>query len=894
MDDDLVLLTSYFNIANGRRQDTADTFRVDPSLPSHTSPDGTAALYIITESSTAGHMGPRARRVAADTIAWEYSSHGDDPPAHRLKAALRTAHDSVLQEFDGHVKVGVSVIAVEHKDVYLAQIAPAQVYVIHDGSLHSITAANEEASDFEHALGARSGPQITVFRDLIESGDVLSLCSSWYHRATDPEELRECFGAGTADDIAESLFDLGREHDIRDASVIVIEAALASELENPASEETPGLAEQVDQAVQVLANVGRMLWGELKAPATRDDANGHAPPVEDAGEDLDEDAPETRAGASPAGKRRREETRRSYGSYSGAVTDATTEVPQVSPGGGADEEVWNPDATATWDLSELQEPESPPPPVREFATQEVPSVQPSVDADDLSWDGDTATTHGAAEPLDSQPPEDEHESNRSEPPARAQRGHPADEFAARSRSELEEVNSRIQNDLDFGDVIPPVQAFDETSTEPERIYATSKDIQAVNRRPRRFGNIARPGGRDASTDTPIIRPGLNDIDLRKPVSRPAPPAVIWLAIVVICAFALFAGYKLLERGRHPVAVTNPYPSIARRDVRLALAATTPTQQDTYLAKARTDIASAKRAGDSAGDLKALRRSLQAASDTIYKITLEPSPVVVAKGFQQPTEVAISPDTVYVLDAGKHGVFSVPLNSTSAPTEIVQSSETDSGITIGTPEHIATSQTVALVLDDKYNLVRDAGGTKTAAALVAPSSQGEKIVAMANFGPDVYLLDQAGNQVWRYPDAVNSDNSVPSGFLANNAADLGQPVSFALDDTAMYILKADGQVLKLNSTTGATEPFKDTRTLRLPLKSPDNIFTDVGLPYVWIADPGTSRIVQLDKNGNYIRSYKASKRVMDLSQVKGVVVPSPSDKTIYILDGTELYSIPVTP
>src|SRR5947209_16627427 len=101
MDDDLVLLTSYFNLANGRRQDTADTFRVDPSLPSQTSPDGTAALYIVTEASAGGHMGPRARRLAADTVAWEYSQHGQDQPVQRLRAALRTAHQEVLREFDG-------------------------------------------------------------------------------------------------------------------------------------------------------------------------------------------------------------------------------------------------------------------------------------------------------------------------------------------------------------------------------------------------------------------------------------------------------------------------------------------------------------------------------------------------------------------------------------------------------------------------------------------------------------------------------------------------------------------------------------------------------------------------------------------------------------------------
>src|SRR5206468_1317013 len=79
MDDELVLLTSYYNLVDGRRQDASDTFRVDTHLPSASSPEG-GALYIVTEASTSGHMGPRARRLAADTVAWEYASHADEAP----------------------------------------------------------------------------------------------------------------------------------------------------------------------------------------------------------------------------------------------------------------------------------------------------------------------------------------------------------------------------------------------------------------------------------------------------------------------------------------------------------------------------------------------------------------------------------------------------------------------------------------------------------------------------------------------------------------------------------------------------------------------------------------------------------------------------------------------
>lgn len=909
MDDDLVLLTSYFNLANGRRQDTADTFRVDPSLPSRTSPDGTAALYIVTESSGAGQMGPRVRRLAADTIAWEYSTHGEEPPAARLKAALRTAHEVIMREFDGHVSVGASVIAVEHRDVYLAQVAPAQVYVLHAGSLNSISASADGSSPFAHALGAAGGPQIVVFRDEIGVRDVLALCSSWFHRTADPEDLRECFGAGTADDIAECLLDLGQQHDVRDASVIVIEAALASDLESIPRSEAPGFLEQVDTAVQALASVGKMLLSELRPPPRDGYSDDSGAPVADGavateivpGSGSRPVHPRTAGDRVPARTPRHDD-------------QATTEIPAVHPY--VDEEraaPWNPDETATWDLSELHsaEGERSPAPAPEQITQEVPAVsesagapeyeetteeaepeRPAIDLSDQGGAEDTSVPAAVAREREAAEAVDlPYEAREVEPPPRKHRA----EREETPVSELEQVNSRLQSSPDMGDVIPPVQAFPDTGTEPSRIYATSKDIQAVNRRPRRFGGIARPAREPASSPS-VIRPGVGDLDLRKPVSRPAPPAVVWFAAAIICLFAVFAGYEFLNHRNHAVA-TDPYPAKFARNIRLALASTAPNTQDLYLGKAQQDIALARQFGDTPANLRRLRDQLAATKDSLYHITREASPVVLTKlqQLQQPTEIAVSPDTVYVLDTGKKAVFSVPPNPTSSATEIIQAGETDSGFTFGTPTHIATSGSTVLALDNSSQniLVRYSAGTKTATSL-APTSPGQRIVAMANYGPDVYLLDAAGNQVWRYPDAVQGYNPTPGAFFSPSSPNSGQPVSFTLDDKALYILDSSGKVLKFDTLQANPLPFA-TAGLRVPLRHANGVFTDVGLPYIWIADPGNARIVQLDKStGRYIRSYVAGAGSgMNLSQVRGLAV-QPDDKFLFVLAGTQVFKFPVTP
>jgi hypothetical protein len=828
-------------------------------------------------------MGPRVRRLAADTIAWEYSTHSQEPPAARLRAALRAAHDQIRSELDGHVSVGASVIAVEHKDVYLAQVAPAQVYVLHEGSLHSISATVGGSSPFANALGSSRGPQVQLFRDQVEPGDMIALTASWFHQSADPTELRECFGAGSADDVAEALLDLAKAHDVRDASVIVVEVAEASQLEMEAGERPPGFMEQVDNAVQALANVGRLIMAELRPNGAATRGNGRSALV--GGDDEFEPV----GSAVPAAAMDEQAT--SEFPHLGATSTATEGeelIPERRAPGPETisgehpyldelEPDWNPDETETLALDELQaaDEEYHRPPVREHATEEVPAVAPE----------ESALPDESLEPLPQDEQEDVPEWQEPEgPPERRE----AEEPAPRSFSELDEVNSRLRRDEDLGDVIPPVQTFDEPSTiEPSRIYATGKDIERVNRRQRRFGGVAgREGG-----STPVVRPPLGNLDLRRPMSRNAPPWAVWLAAAVFGVFVVFGAYEVLKH-RHSGTATNPYPAKFVHNIALAKAATVPGQQDLYLSKASEDITLAQQAGATHAKIASMQSQLSATKDVIYKITRE-VPVQVAH-FVQPVELALNPDAIYVLDSGKKGVFSVSPTSNSSPTEVVQAGEQDGGFTFDVPQHIATAGSTALAIDENNTLVRYSAGTKTATRLEPPTPT-ERNAGMANFGPDVYLLDSAGNQVWRYPDAVASDTSVPGGFFSPNTPNVGQLTAFTLDDKDMFLLKADGTILKFDTQQASPQPWQEhDPALRTGLSKPDAIFTDVGLNYVWVADPANARIIQFDKSGKYIRAYEAGPTSsMNFGQIKSIGVPS-DGKTLYVLAGTQLFKFPVTP
>lgn len=913
MEDELVLLTSYFNLAGGRRQDNAATFRVDPSLRSATSPDGVAALYVVTESTTGGQMGPRARKLAADTVAQEYAAHGDVPPSTRLRTALKSCHEAILREFEGHVSVGLSVVAVERDSIYLAQVAPGQVYVVHAGGLHSVSAVVEGSSPFSRALGASSGPKITVFRDQIGAGDVLALTSSWFHRAADPEEIRDCFGAGTADDIAESILNMAKQHDVRDASVIVIEAALGSELEAESDDDpAPSFVEQLDTAVASLAGVGRMLWDELRT----------VPPVEDDGEPgLGRRRPRHDPSAEPredSAVAVRERETRTGNLRQAQRDDPTVEVPQISPHAtdpNGMPALSEPDDFTSYDVSS---------PRRDQATEEMPIVSPDAfePAEPDYVPQDHREPWVAPQSIRQVEREASTDSRQADFAADGDDGIDASEIRQRRgrrrgsrsiirqdrnrrpdpepepepspayRSELDQVNARIHSDPDIGDAVPPVQAFPDTSTEPSRIYATSKDIQAVNRRPRRFGGIARPVGGDPLSGTPVIRPNnLGDIDLRQSVSRPVPGPLVWLGVVACFLLFAVAAVLYLNHRKHPVAV-NPYPKLVQKDLRLALAATTPVAQDSYLGKASSNLSLAAQHGSTRAYVARMHAKILTAADSLHHITREAHPVILTdfSKFPQarPVQIATSPGLVFVLDQGRKSVYSVTPNATSNPGLVVQAGETDSGFTIGVPSQLATAGSTALVLDDHSVLVRANGTSKTATSLTA-GAQNLKVAAIANTGADVYLLDTGSGQLWRYQYGVAGFNPPPQAFFTSNKPDLTHARSLAFDSSSLYILGGSGVVRKFDINTANPQPF--TIHARTPLQAPSAVFTDVGINNVWIADPPTGRIVQLDKSGNYQRTYMSATSSMDLTKIESIAV-GPAGNTLYVLSGSKLYDFPV--
>jgi hypothetical protein len=338
-----------------------------------------------------------------------------------------------------------------------------------------------------------------------------------------------------------------------------------------------------------------------------------------------------------------------------------------------------------------------------------------------------------------------------------------------------------------------------------------------------------------------------------------------------------------------VPSVNPYPRLVVQDIALAKAANSPTQQNVYLGKAKKNILLAAQNGTGPQKIRAYRAELRATTDLLHHITRIDSPAVLSNFGRfpnaLPTEIAVSPGLVFVLDVGRHGLFSISPNATANPTQVVQTGESLDGFQVGKLQYIATADTTVLALDDQHNLIRSTSGASSETNL--PQLTTQKVVDMAASAPDVYLLDKANAQVWRYPNAVTGVQPPQAAYFDRPAKPkLDNAVSMALDGTDLFVLRSDGSILKFDYQEN---PQKFAMTLRQPLNHPLAIYTKKGLKYLWVADPANHRILQLDKSGVYVRTYTGSA----LSQVKSFAV-GPAGNTMYVLSAAQIYEFPVTP
>ena len=144
-----------------------------------------------------------------------------------------------------------------------------------------------------------------------------------------------------------------------------------------------------------------------------------------------------------------------------------------------------------------------------------------------------------------------------------------------------------------------------------------------------------------------------------------------------------------------------------------------------------------------------------------------------------------------------------------------------------------------------------------------------------YNGNVYILDKDKSQIYKFAGV----NYSKSNYFSQSPS-LSGAKAIAIDGS-VWIL-SDGNVAKY--TKGNSDNLNVTR-LDKPLSNPTRIFTNADTDRVYILDNGNSRIIVINKSGEYQAQYQAGilKGAKDF-EVKEKV------KIIYILSGGKIYSI----
>ena len=115
------------------------------------------------------------------------------------------------------------------------------------------------------------------------------------------------------------------------------------------------------------------------------------------------------------------------------------------------------------------------------------------------------------------------------------------------------------------------------------------------------------------------------------------------------------------------------------------------------------------------------------------------------------------------------------------------------------------------------------------------------------------------------------------------------------DGNLYVLFADGQVDKF--LNGEARPFS-MQGLPTPMLSPTTIFISgpqdpEAVGYVYVADTGNERIVQSDKEGNYLRQFQDRSGEGRMKGLRGIYVDEEEGR-LFVLSGRTLWLASLPP
>ncbi|MFW6042470.1 MAG: hypothetical protein ACOC9C_02185 [Chloroflexota bacterium] len=349
-----------------------------------------------------------------------------------------------------------------------------------------------------------------------------------------------------------------------------------------------------------------------------------------------------------------------------------------------------------------------------------------------------------------------------------------------------------------------------------------------------------------------------------------------LAVLIPLIVALVVGGVYVQRGR----VTRM--SEIRSEMQQAIVAGEQAENEAgareQYEQALTLAAEADMLHPGDDEVDRLRRQAQTALDSIDDVTRLSSELLYeyAEGSQM-TGVALRAGLngdIYTLDSGNNRVFVHETEEdyvtfvSEQPEEILFGGQAVGNHVVGElldlmwrPNGSQVTDEGIAVLDARGALLTyHPGFSNVRAAPLGLASDWVRPVAITQFNERLYVLDRGAQQIWRYfPEGngfyVDEDQRALSLPDLNTASD----VAIYSEDGSVIVLYRDGRIRRYGQDSLLWDETSLAESgLETPLIAPTRLrIIGSGLnSSIFVADPGSARIVQLSLGGTFLAQYKA--------------------------------------
>lgn len=247
--------------------------------------------------------------------------------------------------------------------------------------------------------------------------------------------------------------------------------------------------------------------------------------------------------------------------------------------------------------------------------------------------------------------------------------------------------------------------------------------------------------------------------------------------------------------------------------------------------------------------------------------------LIKKNFQA-TQMSLSGNKLLLLDPAVKTLISVDIAKKSNQT--LAGSEQ-----LGQADFASLNGGLAFVYSEDKGILRiDTQNSKVSSVSKKDSDWGQ-IKDIYAFAGNIYVLDSAKNQIWKYLPTTDGYSDLREYLSKDAKVDFASAIRMQIE-SSVYVLKSGGEIIRF--TKGDKDNFSYSG-LPSSVKGPKSFFVSSDTDNLYLLDSGNSRLLILTKTGAYKGQISGSKfaAVTDLA-VDEVV------KKVYLLEGSKIYTV----